>query len=131
MCVFTAGWFDIDDAHNHNIYVSGLPLDMTLEEFTDQMTKYGIIMDDEKGEYIALFPGLPHFSTSQVYVPRPVHVIQKSGVSLGTRLVSEYDIAKLLPFEKLGINDLTGCTAVYHQLLCNLLHFFHSRRAQD
>lgn len=43
------GWFDIDDSHNHNVYVSGLPLDISLDEFTELMSKYGIIMEDEEG----------------------------------------------------------------------------------
>ena len=43
------GWFDIDESHNTNVYVSGLPLDITLEEFAEHMTKCGIIMEDEDG----------------------------------------------------------------------------------
>ncbi len=50
LCVCTTGWFDIEDAHNHNVYVSGLPLDTTLDEFKEIMTKYGIIMEDEQGK---------------------------------------------------------------------------------
>lgn len=43
------GWFDIEDEKNHNIYIWGLPLDITLEEFTELMSKYGIIMEDDDG----------------------------------------------------------------------------------
>ena len=43
------GWFDIEDSKNHNIYISGLPHDITLEEFADLMSKYGIIMEDDEG----------------------------------------------------------------------------------
>ena len=42
-------WFDMDKEKNHNVYVSGLPLDITLEEFIELMTKYGIIMENEDG----------------------------------------------------------------------------------
>ena len=34
---------------NNNVYVSGLPLDITMDEYTELMTKYGIIMDDDTG----------------------------------------------------------------------------------
>ena len=40
------GWFDITDNRNTNVYVSGLPLDTTDEEFENLMTKYGIIAKD-------------------------------------------------------------------------------------
>ena len=43
------GWFDIEDSKNQNIYISGLPHDITLEEFADLMSKYGIIMEDDEG----------------------------------------------------------------------------------
>lgn len=40
------GWFQIDDQKNTNVYVSGLPLDMTDDEFEKMMSKYGVIMKD-------------------------------------------------------------------------------------
>ncbi|XP_068757063.1 17S U2 SnRNP complex component HTATSF1-like [Montipora capricornis] len=40
------GWFEVDDNKNPNVYVSGLPLDTTDEEFIELMSKYGIIMQD-------------------------------------------------------------------------------------
>ena len=40
------GWFQIDDAKNTNVYVSGLPLDTTDDEFEKLMSKYGVIMKD-------------------------------------------------------------------------------------
>ena len=39
----------MDNEHNHNVYVSGLPEDITTEEFTELMSKYGIIMENEEG----------------------------------------------------------------------------------
>lgn len=45
-------WFDIDEGKNHNVYVSGLPLDITKEEFVEMMTKCGIIMEDDEGRSI-------------------------------------------------------------------------------
>lgn len=40
-------WFDVDDAHNTNVYVSNLPLTLTEQEFVDFMQKCGLIMRDD------------------------------------------------------------------------------------
>ena len=40
------GWVDVNEEKNTNVYVSGLPLDITDEEFEEMMSKYGIIMKD-------------------------------------------------------------------------------------
>ncbi|KAG7517084.1 HIV Tat-specific factor 1 [Solea senegalensis] len=40
------GWFDIDDHKNTNVYVSGLPPDISTEEFAELMSKCGIVMRD-------------------------------------------------------------------------------------
>ena len=41
-------WFDVEDpTKNTNVYVSELPLDITMEEFKEFMSKVGIIMIDE------------------------------------------------------------------------------------
>ncbi|XP_013793531.1 HIV Tat-specific factor 1 homolog isoform X2 [Limulus polyphemus] len=46
------GWFDVDEAHNTNVYVAGLPLDTTEEEFVEVMSKCGLIMKDpDRGLY--------------------------------------------------------------------------------
>ncbi|XP_011146575.1 HIV Tat-specific factor 1 homolog [Harpegnathos saltator] len=42
-------WFEVDEAHNTAIYVSGLPLDITMDELTQLFTKCGLIARDEKG----------------------------------------------------------------------------------
>ena len=44
--VSRSGWFELPDEKNCNVYVSGLPLDMTDEEFEQLMSKYGIISPD-------------------------------------------------------------------------------------
>ena len=41
-------WFDVEDEHNTNVYVSNLPTDITEEEFVTLMKKCGLIMKDEK-----------------------------------------------------------------------------------
>ncbi|XP_011664875.1 HIV Tat-specific factor 1 homolog [Strongylocentrotus purpuratus] len=43
-------WFEVDPTKNTNVYVSGLPTDITLEEFQEVMAKWGIIMLEEETE---------------------------------------------------------------------------------
>ncbi|KAL6266241.1 hypothetical protein P5V15_003100 [Pogonomyrmex californicus] len=43
-------WFEVDEAHNTAIYVSGLPLDITIEELTQLFNKCGLIARDERGK---------------------------------------------------------------------------------
>lgn len=43
-------WFEVDNAHNTAVYVSGLPLDITREELTGFFAKCGLIARDEKGK---------------------------------------------------------------------------------
>lgn len=43
-------WFEVDEAHNTAIYVSGLPLDITMDELTELFTKCGLIARDERGK---------------------------------------------------------------------------------
>ncbi|KAJ7388733.1 HIV Tat-specific factor 1 [Desmophyllum pertusum] len=40
------GWFEVEGNKNPNVYVSGLPLEITEEEFLEMMSKFGIIMQD-------------------------------------------------------------------------------------
>uniref|UniRef100_A0A3Q3WPP1 17S U2 SnRNP complex component HTATSF1 n=1 Tax=Mola mola TaxID=94237 RepID=A0A3Q3WPP1_MOLML len=44
------GWFDVDDNKNTNVYVSGLPPDISTEEFVELMSKCGIVMRDPMSE---------------------------------------------------------------------------------
>jgi len=43
-------WFEVDEAHNTAIYVSGLPLDITIEELTQLFAKCGLMARDERGK---------------------------------------------------------------------------------
>ena len=45
-----SGWFEIEEERNHNVYVSGLPLDVTMDEFQEMMGKCGIIMEDDNSQ---------------------------------------------------------------------------------
>ncbi|CAM4729996.1 unnamed protein product [Leuciscus chuanchicus] len=40
------GWFEVEKDKNTNVYVTGLPLDITPDEFVEIMSKCGIIMRD-------------------------------------------------------------------------------------
>ncbi|KAM4727135.1 17S U2 SnRNP complex component HTATSF1 [Anableps anableps] len=40
------GWFDIEEDKNTNVYVSGLPPDISPDEFVELMSKCGIVMRD-------------------------------------------------------------------------------------
>ncbi|KAM6912096.1 17S U2 SnRNP complex component HTATSF1 isoform 1-T3 [Lycodopsis pacificus] len=40
------GWFDIEENKNTNVYVSGLPPDISNDEFAELMSKCGIVMRD-------------------------------------------------------------------------------------
>ncbi|KAG9478394.1 hypothetical protein GDO78_013417 [Eleutherodactylus coqui] len=44
------GWFNVEDERNTNVYVTGLPPDVTNEEFIEIMSKCGIIMRDPQSE---------------------------------------------------------------------------------
>ncbi|XP_011504686.1 PREDICTED: HIV Tat-specific factor 1 homolog [Ceratosolen solmsi marchali] len=43
-------WFEVDEAHNTTIYISNLPLDITVEEIKELVTKCGLLARDEKGK---------------------------------------------------------------------------------
>lgn len=44
-----ATWFEVDDAHNTTIYISNLPVDVTIDELKELVTKYGLLDRDDKG----------------------------------------------------------------------------------
>ncbi|XP_007462979.1 PREDICTED: HIV Tat-specific factor 1 [Lipotes vexillifer] len=45
-----SGWFHVEEGRNTNVYVSGLPPDITVDEFIQIMSKFGIIMRDPQTE---------------------------------------------------------------------------------
>ena len=47
--LFAVGWFELEDSKNTNVYVTGLPFDITEDEYTELMSKYGIIKEDDNG----------------------------------------------------------------------------------
>ncbi|XP_061399626.1 uncharacterized protein LOC133335361 [Musca vetustissima] len=47
-------WFEIDPEHNTKVYVSNLPLDITMDEFAELMGKCGMIMRDPQSQKLKL-----------------------------------------------------------------------------
>ncbi|XP_067855962.1 HIV Tat-specific factor 1 [Heptranchias perlo] len=45
-----SGWIDVEEQKNTNVYVSGLPPDITNDEFVELMSKFGIIMQNPETE---------------------------------------------------------------------------------
>lgn len=45
-----ATWFEIDERHNTAIYISGLPLDITLDELVELVGKCGLTARDDKNK---------------------------------------------------------------------------------
>ncbi|KAK0180103.1 hypothetical protein PV327_005778 [Microctonus hyperodae] len=43
-------WFEVDSAHNTAIYISGLPLDVTMDELVELVSKCGLIARDDKNQ---------------------------------------------------------------------------------
>ncbi|XP_034945620.1 HIV Tat-specific factor 1 homolog [Chelonus insularis] len=43
-------WFEIDEAHNTAIYISGLPLDVTMDELVELVGKCGLVARDDKNK---------------------------------------------------------------------------------
>ena len=41
-----SGWFDVEDTNNTTVYISGLPLDITDDDFKELMNKCGMLMYD-------------------------------------------------------------------------------------
>nr|XP_046266562.1 HIV Tat-specific factor 1 [Scatophagus argus]XP_046266563.1 HIV Tat-specific factor 1 [Scatophagus argus]XP_046266565.1 HIV Tat-specific factor 1 [Scatophagus argus] len=85
-----AGWFDIDDNKNTNVYVSGLPPDISTEEFVELMSKCGIVMRDPVTEEYKV----------KLYKDREGNLkgdglccyLKKESVALAMRLIDESEI---------------------------------------
>ncbi|KAI3373214.1 hypothetical protein L3Q82_006529 [Scortum barcoo] len=76
------GWFDIDNNKNTNVYVSGLPPDISVEEFVELMSKCGIVMRD---------PITEEYKYSEV-TACVRDSLQKESVALAMRLIDESEV---------------------------------------
>ncbi|XP_017276913.1 HIV Tat-specific factor 1 [Kryptolebias marmoratus] len=84
------GWFDIDEQKNTNVYVSGLPPDITPDEFVELMSKCGIVMRDPITEEYKV----------KLYKDRDGNLkgdglccyLKKESVALAVRLIDESEV---------------------------------------
>ncbi|XP_056397323.1 HIV Tat-specific factor 1 [Hyla sarda] len=84
------GWFNVEDERNTNVYVTGLPPDITQDEFIETMSKYGIIMRDPVSEDFKV----------KLYKDKEGNLkgdglccyLKKESVQLALRLLDEYEI---------------------------------------
>uniref|UniRef100_A0A4W3GVA5 17S U2 SnRNP complex component HTATSF1 n=1 Tax=Callorhinchus milii TaxID=7868 RepID=A0A4W3GVA5_CALMI len=84
------GWIDVEAQRNTSVYVSGLPPDMSLEEFIELMSKFGIIMRDPETEECKI----------KLYKDKDGNLkgdglccyLKKESVSLALKLMDETDV---------------------------------------
>ncbi|KAM7357225.1 RRM1_TatSF1_like and RRM2_TatSF1_like domain-containing protein barc [Cochliomyia hominivorax] len=83
-------WFEIDPAHNTKVYVSNLPLDITLEEFAEVMGKCGMIMRDPQTQKYKL--KLYTEADGQVKGDGLCDYIKVESVDLALKILDEYNL---------------------------------------
>ncbi|XP_040298023.1 HIV Tat-specific factor 1 [Bufo bufo] len=84
------GWFNVGDERNTNVYVTGLPPDITNEEFVQIMSKCGIIMRDPLSEEFKI----------KLYKDKEGNLkgdglccyLKKESVPLALKLLDDYEI---------------------------------------
>ncbi|XP_053502003.1 HIV Tat-specific factor 1 [Ictalurus furcatus] len=84
------GWFDIEQEKNTNVYVSGLPLDITPDEFVELMSKCGIIMRDPMTEDYKI--KLYKDSEGNQKGDGLCCYLKRESVALAERLLDEYEM---------------------------------------
>ncbi|KAF7663547.1 hypothetical protein LDENG_00207960 [Lucifuga dentata] len=84
------GWFDIDDNKNTNVYVSGLPPDISTEEFVELMSKCGIVMRDPITEEYKV--KLYKDSEGNLKGDGLCCYLKKESVALALRLIDESEV---------------------------------------
>ncbi|XP_069842583.1 17S U2 SnRNP complex component HTATSF1 [Dendropsophus ebraccatus] len=84
------GWFNVEEERNTNVYVTGLPPDVTNDEFVEIMSKCGIIMRDPQTEDFKI----------KLYKDKEGNLkgdglccyLKKESVQLALKLLDEYEI---------------------------------------
>lgn len=84
------GWFTVEDQRNTNVYVSGLPLDISNDEFVQVMSRCGIIMRDPVSEEYKV----------KLYKDKEGNLkgdglccyLKKESVGLALKILDEYEI---------------------------------------
>lgn len=82
-------WFEVDDEHNTNVYVSGLPLDITEEEFVELMQKCGMVLRDLESNKFKI--KLYRDSHGNLKGDALCSYIKPESVVLALQILDEYD----------------------------------------
>ncbi|XP_069468902.1 17S U2 SnRNP complex component HTATSF1 [Ambystoma mexicanum] len=85
-----AGWFEVEEDRNTNVYVTGLPPDITDDEFVELMSKYGIIMRDIETENYKL--KLYKDNQGNLKGDGLCCYLKKESVDLALKLLEDYEI---------------------------------------
>ncbi|XP_058975666.1 uncharacterized protein LOC131801245 [Musca domestica] len=83
-------WFEIDPEHNTKVYVSNLPLDITLDEFAEVMGKCGMIMRDPQSSKLKL--KLYSEADGQLKGDGLCDYIKVESVHLALKILDEYNL---------------------------------------
>ncbi|KFD54538.1 hypothetical protein M514_04685 [Trichuris suis] len=84
------GWFEMDEEHITSVYVSGLPLDVTLVEFEEVMSKCGLIARDLLSKKLKL--KLYKTDQGELKGDGLCTYIKKESVELAEKILDGYDI---------------------------------------
>ncbi|CDW52452.1 HIV Tat specific factor 1 [Trichuris trichiura] len=84
------GWFEMDEEHITSVYVSGLPLDVTLVEFEEVMSKCGLIARDLLDKKLKL--KLYKTDKDELKGDGLCTYIKKESVELAEKILDGYDI---------------------------------------
>ncbi|XP_043921224.1 HIV Tat-specific factor 1 isoform X2 [Protopterus annectens] len=84
------GWFNVEEQKNTNVYVTGLPLDFTIDEFVELMSKYGIIMRDPESDDFKV--KLYKDSEGNLKGDGLCCYLKKESVELALKLLEDYEI---------------------------------------
>ncbi|KAJ1198323.1 hypothetical protein NDU88_002165 [Pleurodeles waltl] len=84
------GWFEVEEGRNTNVYVTGLPPDITDDEFVELMSKYGIIMRDIHTEEYKI--KLYKDNQGNLKGDGLCCFLKKESVDLALKLLDEYEI---------------------------------------
>ncbi|XP_078544729.1 17S U2 SnRNP complex component HTATSF1 [Lissotriton helveticus] len=84
------GWFQVEEERNTNVYVTGLPPDITDDEFVELMSKYGIIMRDIQTEDYKI--KLYKDNQGNLKGDGLCCFLKKESVDLALKLLDDYEI---------------------------------------
>ncbi|XP_063793506.1 17S U2 SnRNP complex component HTATSF1 [Pseudophryne corroboree] len=84
------GWFKVEDQRNTNVYVTGLPPDVTNDEFAQLMSRCGIIMRDPQSEEFKI--KLYKDNAGNLKGDGLCCYLKRESVELALKLLDEYEI---------------------------------------